>query len=136
MQSWRVSITMEAAFCVETLEDALARHGKPEILNTDQGSQFTGAAFTGVTSALGYRGSLQVINEIAPAEKRAEVISSYQIVCFLGNSLPVVGVGILSAAYDAITATVSLAVAIALLSAVALATELTFGNRGPARRFV
>jgi putative transposase len=46
--SWRVSITMEAAFCVETLEDALAKHGKPEISNTDQGSQFTGAAFTGV----------------------------------------------------------------------------------------
>jgi putative transposase len=46
--SWRVSITMEAAFCVEALEDALARHGNPEICNTDQGSQFTGAAFTGV----------------------------------------------------------------------------------------
>jgi len=45
--SSRVSITMEAAFCVETLEDALARHGKPDIFNTDQGSQFTGAAFTG-----------------------------------------------------------------------------------------
>jgi putative transposase len=46
--SWSVSITMEAAFCVETLEDALSRHGKPDILNTDQGSQFTGTAFTGV----------------------------------------------------------------------------------------
>jgi putative transposase len=46
--SWRVSITMEAAFCVETLEEALAKHGKPEIFNTDQGSQFTGAAFTGL----------------------------------------------------------------------------------------
>jgi putative transposase len=46
--SWRVSITMEAAFCVEALEDALARHGNPDICNTDQGSQFTGAAFTGV----------------------------------------------------------------------------------------
>ena len=46
--SWRVSITMEAAFCVETLADALALHGKPDIFNTDQGSQFTGAAFTGV----------------------------------------------------------------------------------------
>jgi len=33
--SWRLSITMEAAFCVETLQDALARHGKPEIFNTD-----------------------------------------------------------------------------------------------------
>ena len=39
---------MEASFCVETLEDALARHGKPEVFNTDQGSQFTGTAFTGV----------------------------------------------------------------------------------------
>jgi putative transposase len=46
--SWRVSITMEAAFCIETLEDALAHHGKPDTINTDQGSQFTGAAFTGV----------------------------------------------------------------------------------------
>jgi len=45
--SWRLSITMEATFCVATLEDALAHHGKPEIFNTDQGSQFTGAAFTG-----------------------------------------------------------------------------------------
>ena len=46
--SWAVSITMEAAFCVEVLEQALAKYGKPEIFNTDQGSQFTGAAFTGV----------------------------------------------------------------------------------------
>ena len=46
--SWRVSITMEAAFCIETLEDALARFGKPDIFNTDQGSQFTGTAFTSV----------------------------------------------------------------------------------------
>jgi putative transposase len=46
--SWRVSITMEALFCVETLEEALARHGNPEISNTDQGSQFTGSAFTDV----------------------------------------------------------------------------------------
>jgi putative transposase len=45
--SWRLSITMEASFCVETLEDALAHHGKPDIFNTDQGSQFTGSAFTG-----------------------------------------------------------------------------------------
>ena len=51
--SWRLSITMEAAFCVETLEDALARHGKPDIFNTDQGSQFTGSAFTGVLTDAG-----------------------------------------------------------------------------------
>ena len=46
--AWRVSNTMEAEFCVETLEDALASHDKPEIFNSDQGSQFTGTAFTGV----------------------------------------------------------------------------------------
>jgi len=51
--SWRLSITMEAAFCVETLEDALARHGRPEIFNTDQGSQFTGSAFTGLLASKG-----------------------------------------------------------------------------------
>jgi putative transposase len=46
--SWRLSITMEATFCIETLQDASARHGKPGIFNTDKGSQFTGQAFTGV----------------------------------------------------------------------------------------
>ena len=46
--SWRVSITMEASFCIETLEDALATHDKPDIFNTDQGSQFTCEAFTEV----------------------------------------------------------------------------------------
>jgi putative transposase len=51
--SWRLSITMEAAFCVEALEDALAKHGKPQIFNTDQGSQFTGAAFTSVLASHG-----------------------------------------------------------------------------------
>ena len=46
--AWRVSITMEVEFCLEAVEEALARHGKPEIFNTDQGSQFTGADFTGL----------------------------------------------------------------------------------------
>ena len=51
--AWRLSITMEAAFCVEALEEALARHGRPGIVNTDQGSQFTGEAFTGVLTRNG-----------------------------------------------------------------------------------
>lgn len=46
--SWRVSITMEAAFCIEAVEEALERYGTPEIFNTDQGSQFTSEAFTGL----------------------------------------------------------------------------------------
>jgi len=44
--AWRLSNTMEADFCVETLRDAMARYGKPEIFNTDQGSQFTSFEFT------------------------------------------------------------------------------------------
>jgi putative transposase len=46
--SWRLSITMEAAFCIEALEEALAHYGGPEIFNTDQGSQFTSHDFTSV----------------------------------------------------------------------------------------
>ena len=46
--AWRLSITLSADFCVEALEEALARHGKPEIFNTDQGSQFTSTDFTKV----------------------------------------------------------------------------------------
>jgi putative transposase len=46
--AWRVSIPMEVDFCLDAVEEALARHGKPAIFNTDQGSQFTSAAFTGL----------------------------------------------------------------------------------------
>jgi putative transposase len=46
--SWRVSITMEVDFCLAAVEEALGKYGKPEIFNTDQGSQFTSAAFTGL----------------------------------------------------------------------------------------
>ena len=61
--SWRLSITLEAAFCVEALEEALARHGRPEIFNSDQGSQFTSHEFTkvlidaGVAISMDGRGS-------------------------------------------------------------------------------
>jgi putative transposase len=46
--SWRLSITMEVGFCLDAVEEALARHDKPKIFNTDQGSQFTSADFTGL----------------------------------------------------------------------------------------
>ena len=49
--SWRLSSTMEAEFCIEALEEALAKYGKPETFNTDQGSQFTSPCFTGVLKA-------------------------------------------------------------------------------------
>jgi putative transposase len=44
--AWRLSNTMDASFCTEALEEAMARHGRPEIFNTDQGSQFTSIDFT------------------------------------------------------------------------------------------
>jgi putative transposase len=46
--AWRISNSMDASFCVDCLEDALRHHGKPEVFNSDQGSQFTSEAFTGV----------------------------------------------------------------------------------------
>jgi putative transposase len=49
--SWRLSNTLDSAFCVEALEEALSRHGTPEIFNTDQGAQFTSEAFTRVLKA-------------------------------------------------------------------------------------
>lgn len=45
--SWKLSITMDVGFCIEALDEALRQYGKPEIFNTDQGSQFTSEAFTG-----------------------------------------------------------------------------------------
>ena len=56
--SWRVSNTMDAEFCIEALEEALARFGRPEIFNTDQGSQFTSPRFTGVLEKAGVRISM------------------------------------------------------------------------------
>ena len=46
--SWRLSITMDTDFCLEAVEEAIARYGKPDVFNTDQGSQFTSEAFTGL----------------------------------------------------------------------------------------
>jgi putative transposase len=56
--AWRLSNTMDVSFCISALEEALARFGKPEIFNTDQGSQFTSAAFTGTLAAVGVRISM------------------------------------------------------------------------------
>jgi putative transposase len=55
---WRVSKTMDVEFCPEALEEALARHGRPEIFNTDQGSQFTSPRFTRILREAGIRMSM------------------------------------------------------------------------------
>jgi len=56
--SWRLSNTMDSGFCVEALREALSRYGKPEIFNTDQGSQFTSEVFTGALISAGVRISM------------------------------------------------------------------------------
>ena len=57
--AWRVSITLEADFCIEAVQEALARHGTPEIFNTDQGSQFTSAEFIKVLADRGIKISME-----------------------------------------------------------------------------
>lgn len=79
------------------------------------------AAFAGSAIALGYRGSLQVVNDLAPDERRAEVVSTYFVACFVGNSIPVIGVGLLATVTSALTASVTFAVAVAGLGLAALA---------------
>ena len=69
--SWRVSITLEADFCIEAVEEALSRHGKPEIFNTDQGSQFTSSDFIKVLAS-------------------REIKISMPLVTLLRNALPVI----------------------------------------------
>ncbi len=56
--SWKVSTTMDVYFCLEAVEEAMEHHGKPEIMNTDQGSQFTSQAFTGLLKGNGIQISM------------------------------------------------------------------------------
>src|ERR1700686_5213562 len=56
--SWRLSLTMEADFCVEAVQEAMAKHGRPEIFNTDQGVQFTSAGFLDELETAGVRISM------------------------------------------------------------------------------
>ena len=58
--AWRLSNTMDIRFCLEALNEALARHGRPEIFNTDQGSQFTSFNFTGARKDAGVAISVDV----------------------------------------------------------------------------
>ncbi len=51
--SWRLSTTLETGFCIEAVGEAMARHGNPEIFNTDRGSQFTSTDFSGLLKNAG-----------------------------------------------------------------------------------
>ena len=77
-------------------------------------------ALCGITAGLGYRGSLQVVNQIAPEHRRAEVVSSYLLCVFSGNALPVIGVGVISTLANPIAASLAFAVMIGAFAVVAL----------------
>jgi MFS family permease len=84
------------------------------------------AALGGIAGGLGYRGSLEVINRIAPGDRRSEVVSSYLVACFAGNSVPVIGIGLLSAASSPIAAHVTFAAVITALAGIAAWTGVKY----------
>jgi predicted MFS family arabinose efflux permease len=77
-------------------------------------------ALVGFCAALGYRGSLEVANQLAPPERRAELASSYYIACFVGNSIPVIGIGWLSSAWGSVAAIAIFSAVVALFAIGAL----------------
>jgi MFS family permease len=85
-------------------------------------------AACGIAAGLGYRGSLQVVNQIAPAEKRAAVVSSYFICGFSGNALPGIGVGVISTLAGAAVADVVFAGLIIVFALAALGMRLKQGE--------
>ncbi len=88
----------------------------------------------GIAAGIGYRGSLQVVNEIAPSDRRAEVVSAYLIACFVGNSLPVIGIGFIAAASNSMTASLTFGATIAAFATVALFFEHLREARRPQGR--
>ena len=86
------------------------------------------SAIGGPASALGYRGSLQVINEIAPPERRAETISTYLVVCCCGVSLPMIGIGLLSGPVGAELADIGFAALLCLFAFAAFLTDRRYGG--------
>lgn len=90
------------------------------------GVMIASTATCGVAAGLGYRGSLQVVNQIAPDDRRAEVVSAYFICCFLGNALPVIGIGVLSTLTSLTVASLVFAATIAVFAVVALMFGLKY----------
>jgi sugar phosphate permease len=84
------------------------------------------AAVGGVAGGLGYRGSLEVINRIAPADRRSEIVSTYLIALFAGNSVPVIGIGVLSALTSPAVAHVTFAAVITALAGIAAVTGIRY----------
>ena len=81
-----------------------------------------------LATGLGYRGSLQVVNQIAPGDQRAEVASGYFVCGFCGNALPIIGVGILSTLTSAAAASMAFAAVIICFAVVALRFSFKYGR--------
>jgi predicted MFS family arabinose efflux permease len=92
-----------------------------------------GTTLSGVASALSYRGGLGAINALAPADRRAEMASAYFICCFMGNALPIIGVGALSETVGATTADRIFALALSLVALAAIAAAIAFGRDATAK---
>lgn len=84
---------------------------------------------TGAAMALGYRGSLQIVNEIAPPRQRAELVSSFLLVCYSANSLPVIGVGLLSLPLGPVNAHRVFAIVLVVLASLACVIGLRHAPR-------
>ena len=90
--TWRLSNTLEATFCVEALEEALATYGRPEIFNSDQGAQFTSTAFTGVLEA-----AAEAVIDLVRLARRDRLLPAVE------GARPVLGVqGLVPAEADAL----------------------------------
>ena len=93
-----------------------------------------GTTVCGIAAAFGYRGGLQVTNQLAPADRRAEVVSAYFICGFVGNALPIIGVGVLSQTLGARTADMVFAGVVSVVAVAALAAGLAFRGGDPDSR--
>ena len=94
----------------------------------------TATTFGGVALALSYRGSLEIVNTIAPADRRAGLVSVYLVICFIGNSLPVIGVAMVGAVTGPVRASEIFAGVMLVLAALAFVTGLRFAPRKPAQQ--
>jgi MFS family permease len=87
-------------------------------------------ALAGMAAALGYRGSLEVVNAISPKERRSEVISAYLMAMYTGNSVPVIGIGILSSVASSLVAHAVFAAVIATFAVTAIVIALRGWRNG------
>jgi sugar phosphate permease len=94
-------------------------------LETSMGLLIIATAVCAIAAGLGYRGSLQVTNQIAPPDRRAQVVSTYLICAFAGNALPVIGVGVISTFAGPVAASLAFAATIVVFAL----TALYFGAR-------